>query len=175
LEEALQYTQLITNIIIILLFIGLLIAVFKLISGIKDISARIEKISSGIMDIKPKVEKTIEKVNGLTDNVNTLVGKINDNVHVLSTVVEKIKDTADDIIEFEQKIQKKIEPPILDTLTTISAVTVGIKTFFEKLKENKRNKFLNFQEPIPEFVDEPIEDINKELEEVNEKLTNMQK
>lgn len=174
-EEALQYTQLITNIIIIILFIGLIIIVFRLISTIRNISARVEKLTSSVLEIKPKVEKAIEKINGVTDNVNSFVVKINENVQVLTSVVDKFKIMAEGIIEFEQKVQKKIEPPVFDTVNTISALSIGVKTFFDRMKQSKQKKLLNEGNDFSEIVSEQLEDINKELEEVNEKLTNMQK
>ncbi|MEZ4692173.1 MAG: hypothetical protein R3A12_19245 [Ignavibacteria bacterium] len=84
--------------------------------------------SKDFSDVKPKLVDTIEKVNYLADNLSVVVRNVNDNIEVLGTVVDKVKDTADNIIEFEQKIQNTIEPPV-DTLNTITAVSVGVKTF----------------------------------------------
>ncbi len=174
-EEALQYSQLITNIVIIILFLGLAILVLRLIKSIKNISARVEKLSSDVMEVKPKVEKLIDKVNGVTENVNSIVVKVNENIHVLTTVVDKFKVTADNILDFEQKIQKKIEPSVLDTVNTISAVSVGIRTFFDKLKRNRKPTYRNDDDELSEYLEERAVEINKELEDVNEKLSNLQK
>lgn len=141
------------------------------------ISARIEKLSFDVKDIKPKVEATIDKINSVSDNVNLLVTKFNNNVDVLSTVVDKIKETADGIIEFEQRIQKKIEPPVMDTVNTIAAVSVGIKTFFDKMAEKKNRKVLMDEVSLTRLdeFEESLEEANKELDEVNAKLTDLQK
>ncbi len=175
-EEALQITQLITNIIIILLFLGVLIVLFGLIKSAKKITEKVEVLTKDFADIKPKVYETVDKANSLSDNVNSFVSKINKNVDVLEDVVDKVKDTADSILDFEKRIQSKIEPPVMDTVNTISAVSVGVKTFFDSLKKNKSKKFdeVKQSEKI-EDLEDTMADMTKELEEVNARLTDLQK
>jgi uncharacterized protein YoxC len=117
--------------------------VFGLIKQSKKIMEKISVASGDIKDLKPKVADTIDKVNFLMENLTSVVVKVNENVEVLGIVVEKVKDTADGIIEFEQKIQNSIEPPVMDALNTVNAVSVGVKTFFEKWKENRSGKSEN--------------------------------
>lgn len=175
-EEALQITQLITNIIIILLFLGLVILLFGVIKQIKKISAKIENLSKDISDVKPKVTEAIDKINSISENVNSVVKKVNDNIDILGTVVVRIKDTADSIIDFEKRIQTRIEPPVMDTLNTITAVSAGVKTFIDSWKNKSSNRTYNFDsdEKLIDIKDS-IDDVNKELEEVNTRLTDLQK
>lgn len=100
---------------------------------------KIDFISKDVNEIKPKVSSAFEKIGALAESVTEVTGKINENIEVLGTVVEKIKDTTESVIEFEQKIQNAIEPPVMETINTVTAVTVGIKTFVDSLKRNKRN------------------------------------
>ena len=163
-EETIQYLQIITGVIICLLFIGLVILVFGLIKTMKTLSAKFEVLSGQMIDLKTKVEPALLKFGDLTENVNGVFSKINDNVEILGTVVEKVRDTADNIIEFEQKIQSQIEPPVMETLNTISAVSIGLKTFFDK-ENKKRDKRKN-----DEYVKEKLEDTEEALEKVNDEL-----
>lgn len=175
-EEALQITQLITNIIIIILFLGVVIVLFGLIKHAKKITEKVELLTKDFEDIKPKVFETVDKANSLSDNVNSFVTKINKNVDVLENVVEKVKDTAESILDFEKKIQSKIEPPVMDTVNTISAVSVGVKTFFDSWNSSKSKKIYETKhdEKI-EALEDTMDDITKELEEVNARLTDLQK
>jgi len=224
LEETIQYLQIATNIIIILLFIGLVILVFTLIKTLKKASSKIDEVSVQIKDIKGKLDPVIEKVQGLTenvnmvvskvkdhiepvinkvgdltDNVNNVITKVNENIVVLTTVVEKVKESTDSIVSkvqdttesivskfqdstdsifaFERKVRNKIEPPVMNTANTISAVSVGIKTFFETYKNRRKNVKPSCGRDIEELIDmkESIGDVNKELEEVNERLIDLQK
>ncbi|HMS34159.1 MAG TPA: hypothetical protein PKC91_08730 [Ignavibacteria bacterium] len=179
-EETLQITQIITNIIIILFFLGLTILVFGLIKQAKKITGKIDDFSKDFSDIKPKVVESFEKINSLSDNVNGVVSKVNENVDVLGTVVEKVKDTAESVLEFEKKIQNTIEPPVMETLNTITALSAGVKTFFDSWKKNKNTKsfepeFNENPEDLNVSLNDSLIDVNKELGEVNSRLSDLQK
>lgn len=172
-EETIQYLQIITGIIISLLFIGLVILVFGLIKTMKTLSAKFEVLSGQMIDLKTKIEPALIKFGDLTENVNGVFSKINDNVEILGTVVEKVKDTADNIIEFEKKVQSQIEPPVMETLNTISAVSIGLKTFFDSFKEKREKRII--EETIREKMeeaDETLGKVNDELDLINSKLNN---
>lgn len=170
-EATIQYLQIATDIIIILLFTGLVILVFTLIKTLKYVSAKIEEMSVQIKDIKSTMNPAIGKFQDLTENVNGVFLKVRENIDVLTTVVGKVKDTTENIIAFEQKIQNKIEPPVMDTINTFSAVTVGVKTFFDTYKSRKNEKISDkeFKNEI-EDIKQSLEDANEELDKVNVKL-----
>ncbi len=177
-EEALQYTQLITNIIIILLFLGIMILVFNLNKQFRKITKKVEGLSSDVKEIKPKVIESFDKIILLSDNINTAVKKVNENIDVLGTVVDKVKVTADSIIDFEKKVQSRIEPPVMDTVKTITAVSAGVKTFFDtwKNKSTKKNYATGFRtDETLDGLEDSMEEVNKELEEVNSRLSDLQK
>ncbi|MBL0105949.1 MAG: DUF948 domain-containing protein [Ignavibacteria bacterium] len=170
-ETTIQYLQIATDIIIILLFIGLVILVFTLIKTLKYFSVKIEEMSVQVKDIKSTMNPAIDKFQDLTENVNGVFLKVRDNIDVLTTVVEKVRDTTDNIIEFEQNIQSKIEPPVMNTSNTFSAVTVGVKTFFDTYKSRKNEKISDreLKNEIEE-IEQSIVDVNEELDKVNVKL-----
>lgn len=176
-EEALQYTQLAVNIIFILLFIMLVVLVSMLIKSVKNITTKVEKLSDDVMSVKPKVETAIEKINSISENVNGLVTKVNDNIGVLATVVDKVKDTADNILDFERTVQSRIQPPVMNTVNTISAISVGVKTFFDKLVSSKKNKnILNENRLRNNFdFDDLTDDEDSELDEINMRVTDLNK
>lgn len=150
--------------------------IFGLIKSAKKLTEKVEGFSKDFTDLKPKVIETVDKINFLSDNVNAVVTKVNENVDVLGTVVDKVKDTADNILEFEKRIQSKIEPPVMDTVNTISAVSVGVKAFFDSWKNNKSKKVYESKHNDKiEDLENSMEDMTKELEEVNARLTDLQK
>lgn len=174
-EETIQYLQIATNIVIILLFIGLVILTFILINQAKKVSEKIEGLSSTINDIKPKVLEVVEKAGSLTDNVNKIALKVSDNISVLGTAVDKIKDTVDSVVSFEKKIQEKIEPPVMDTVNTIAAINIGVKTFFDSWKSKKKNRIREIEDERLELIEGSLDEVNKELDEVNARLSDLQK
>ena len=64
----------------------------------------------------------------------------------------------------------------METLSTITAVSAGIKTFIDTWKNKKEVRYTgsNINEDIFE-IKEQAEEVNKELDEVNSKLSDLQK
>jgi len=170
LETALQVTQLLTNIVVILLFGGILVVLINLIKYTKKLSKKVETISKDFSEVKPKLLETVEKVNFLADSLTTVTKNVNNNIDVLGTVVDKVKDTAESLIEFEQKIQNTIEPPVMETLNTITAVSVGVKTFFEALKRSKSHRLVESDN----YINDDSNDyhVNNDSEDITEIVNN---
>lgn len=173
-EETIQYLQIITNVIIIILFIGISILVFSLIKTIKSISLKFSELSSQVTDIKTKLDPAIDKIQTLTENVNGVVSAVRDNIDVLGKSVVKIKDTVDDIVDFEKKVQSKIEPPIMETANTIAAVSVGVKTFFDAYKRKRIISDIDISDEGDEIKDK-LKNANAELDAINTKLESLYK
>jgi uncharacterized protein YoxC len=140
------------------------------------------KVNGFQQDMKP----VIEKVNNVVDTVQSIAGKVDNNIEVLETAVNKVKDTIDSIVEFEQSIQRRIEPPINDTINTYSAIVKGVMAFVDKFKNFRRSRIEESIYEEPSFVEEAArgfenefqkeyDDINRELNEVREKLEEMRK
>lgn len=180
-EETIQYLQIITDVIVILLFIGILISVFYLLKILKATSSKLNELTSEIKDVKTKLNPAIEKFQLLTENTTSLVTSVKDNIDLLRTSVNKINSVVDDLVEFEKKVQSRIEPPILETANTIAAFSAGIKTFFESYR-NSRKRILDFDIKSGTNSDvsgesESIDSnsiIDMELQNVNEKLKDLQ-
>lgn len=141
-EETLQISQIIVNVIIVVLFTVIIFFLVKISKLFVVISEKINSIADDSKELKPKIIATFEKIETLADSVTDISGKVNDNMDVLGTVVDNVKDSADKIINLQQKVMNEIEPPIMDTVNTISAVSAGVKTFFDAYK-NKRNNSHN--------------------------------
>ncbi|MBS1518788.1 MAG: hypothetical protein JSS91_11930 [Bacteroidetes bacterium] len=141
-EDTVLILQIVINVIIIILFITIIVLMLKISRIFKHISTKMDSIALDSKEIKPKIISAFDKIGMLAENVNKATEKVNENIDVLGTVVERVKDTAESVIEFEQKIQNAIEPPVMDTVNTITAVSVGIKTFFDSWKRSKKRNGL---------------------------------
>jgi len=179
----------ISVIIQIIVFITVILLVVSLIKIIKSLSVRIDSLQKDFDDFKVKIEPGIEDSIVLIKKVNRIADVVENNIHKVEEVTDKFKNFSEEIVDFGSRIKERIEPPVLDTIITISAVYKGLKVFFDKLKNQNRTKSQeeNFlfdksvknDEPQSEekkdTKEEEIEDINKELNEVRKKLEEMKK
>lgn len=183
-EEIIQYLQIITDVIIIILFIGILISVFYLLKILKITSSKLSDLTAEVKDIKVKLNPAIENFQLLSENLNSVILAVKDNVDLLRGSVNKINSVVDELVEFEKKVQSKIEPPVMETANTIFAVSAGIKTFFESYK-NSKDRSLDLENDFEKRFEIPVKsenadntesggNIDMELQNVNEKLKDLQ-
>lgn len=165
--------QIITNVIIILLFAGLIVLVFNLIKNLKALAGKIEDISKDIVEIKPKIETSLEKVNALSDNLSVLFTNVNGQVDKVGIVVNKFTETANDVLDFTSQLQGKVRPPLLEGASTIAAISSGVKTFFDVWNSGKERRLESKQRKQVKELTESMEEFNKELEEVNTQLADL--
>jgi uncharacterized protein YoxC len=182
LTDTYQILLSISIIIQIILFIAFIILIFKLTDYLKKLIGKTEELKDDISNFKIRLEPLIDDTLELVKKLNTISGKVEENIDTVKKVTDKIKDLTDDIYDFKNRLQKKIEPPINDTINFYNAIIRGVKVFTDKLKAPRESKMstsdnLLFDDKIDYDVEikEEYNDINKELNEVRKKLEEMKK
>ena len=190
-ESALQISQLITNIIIILLFLCIIVGIIKVLGQLRRTSEKFDEITGSIKDFQNSMKPVIEKASDLLDTSKNIAKKIDDNVDKLKTVTDNLKTVADNVIEFEEKLRSKIEPPVLDTIASYSAIVKGVKAFVEKFKSFRASDNSLYDDEFEyghdednysveieahnRKIDKEVEDLNFELKEVRKKTEALKK
>lgn len=170
----------ISIIIQIILFIAFILLIFSLTGYLKKLIGKTEELKDDINNFKVRLEPLIDDTLELVKKLNTISGKVEENIDTVKKVTERIKDITEDIYEFKNKLQRKIEPPINDTINFYNALIRGIKVFTEKIKsprEKLPSDNMLFDDKIDYDVEikEEYNDINKELNEVRKKLEEMKR
>lgn len=171
----------ISIIIQIILFIAFIVLIFSLTGYLKKLIAKTDELKVDLNNFKLRLDPLIDDTLELVKKLNTISGKIDDNMENVKKVTEKVRVLTEDIYEFKNKLQRKIEPPINDTINFYSAIVKGIKVFTDRLKTSRNEKLpsdnLLFDDKIDYDVEikEEYNDINKELNEVRKKLEEMKR
>ncbi len=76
----------------------------------------------------------LTNVDEITTNLTRTTQTIRSQVESLSVAVEKIQNMVDDVVGLEKELRNEIEPPIVETLNTITAIVRGLRTFLDVLK-----------------------------------------
>ena len=170
----------ISVIIQIILFVAFIVLIFSLTGYVKKLIGKTEELKTDLNNFKVRLEPLIDDTLELVKKLNTISGKVEDNIDTVKKVTERVKDLTEDIYEFKNRLQRKIEPPINDTINFYNALIRGIKVFTEKIKSPKGktpSDNLLFDDKIDYDVEikEEYNDINKELNEVRKKLEEMKR
>ena len=167
----------------IVLFIAFIILIVLLSGYVKKLVKKTDELHEDINTFKTRLDPLIDDTIELVKKLNNISDKVEDNIDVLRKATDKVKTIADDIVEFKDRIQSKIEPPINDTITFYVALIKGIKAFSNRLKTHYPSKttkenLLFDDEKKYDYdaeIKEEYDDINKELNEVRKKLEEMKK
>jgi hypothetical protein len=73
------------------------------------------------------MEYITSRVKGITDNVDDQVTAVRDSI-------ASVKLVAENVVEMERRVQERIEGPILETVSFVSAVFKGVRTFVERVR-----------------------------------------
>jgi uncharacterized protein YoxC len=180
LTDTYQILLSISIIIQIILFIAFIILIFSLTGYLKKLIGKTEELKDDVNNFKVRLEPLIDDTLELVKKLNTISGKVEENIDTVKKVTDRIKDITEDIYDFKNKLQKKIEPPINDTINFYNAIIRGVKVFTEKIKSPREKHPADnmlFDDKIDYDVEikEEYNDINKELNEVRKKLEEMKR
>ncbi|MCE1164537.1 MAG: DUF948 domain-containing protein [Bacteroidetes bacterium] len=183
----LEILNIVSVIIQIVLFIALIFVIISLTKYLKMLMAKVDVLEDDFNKFKTRVDPLIDDSRALIQKINKISDKVDDNFKYVTLTVEKIKDTVEDIIDFKDRIVRKAEPPIFETINAFAAIVKGVRTFSDTLKRNRpagrhhdsdgdNLLFDSTDNGDSEFeLKEQFDDINKELNDVRKKLEEMKK
>jgi len=94
------------------------------------------------------IELTAKTLNqnlpGILTNIDEITTSLSDTVHSISEQTEglkegvnKIHDMIENIVDFERQIREEIESPLIETVSTISAIIKGSRAFIDVMRSKR--------------------------------------
>ena len=126
------------SILIILSAVSVAAATVYGVYVITQIFTRMEKslhnIDNHVSSLVEEIRPVVENMNAITSKIKTITDDLDDQVSVVRDSVEALRGTVDDVVRFKQRIQNRIEEPMMDTVSFFAAIVKGVKTFIDKMK-----------------------------------------
>lgn len=76
----------------------------------------------------------LENLEVITERVKNVAEGIDQQVEIVKQSINAVKDIADNIVNFEQRIQQRIEEPVMDTVGIFVAIFKGVRTFLTQFR-----------------------------------------
>lgn len=127
----------------VVLIVVYLILFFKKISNVldhtsksmeelsKNVSSTLNSIDADFSELKKKMVSSLDNIDELTNNLDETSKKLNVGVERTFRIVEPIENLVNNVVN-------KVEPPITQTATFISASSKAINTFLNFLSSKKK-------------------------------------
>lgn len=106
---------------------ALILFLIPSIIQLRKSARRIEEVS---LQLNQRLPSILENIDEITKNLNDMMSNGRQQV-------EKLGHAVDDIVDFEKRIKYRVENPLVETLTTIAAITKAVRAFLTILLDRK--------------------------------------
>jgi uncharacterized protein YoxC len=181
----LEILNIVSVVIQIILFIALIITVVSLTKYVKLLMVKVNGLQEDLNKFKTSVEPLVEDTRTMIQKINKVSDKVDENFVYVTKTLEKLGNATDDIINFKDRILRKAEPPIFDTISAFAGIVKGVKVFTDTWKSNRSvrtshrieddNLLFDANGESDFELEREYDDINKELNEVRKKLEEMKR
>ena len=98
---------------------------------VRDILSNVEQ---DVKDISSKAIPVFENLEVITDKVRNVTESVDEQVEAVKQSITSMIVVADNVMEFERRIQERIEEPVLETVAFVAALIKGVRTFFQRVR-----------------------------------------
>jgi uncharacterized protein YoxC len=123
------------NIILILAASALCVA---LILYLNRITKSVKAIQDDIKDLSFQVKPLIASTTNLSEKLNQITDKAMEPIDTAREIVVEVRQRVDQILSFEERLREGIEKPASDLINTLTAVSNGVKTFWNAYVHKNR-------------------------------------
>lgn len=123
------------DILLVVLIIVATALCIALIYYIWKISNAVNAMQEDINELSKNLNPLIICVNEISDNLKEITGNAKAHVDISKNVVLSIKDRVDTILNFEDKVRRGIEGPVMLFIREITALNNGLNTFLSYFRK----------------------------------------
>jgi uncharacterized protein YoxC len=121
----------IAEILALFCLVALCIYIITVLSRLRIVLTNLEK------DLKAFADRAIpvlENLQEITTKFKNVAGTIEEEVGAIKESMAAVQQIAENIVNFEKRVQERVEIPVMETVSVISAVFKGVRTFLDRLR-----------------------------------------
>ena len=119
------------QIILVLSLAALAIYLVVVLTKVKTLLTQIE---SDVRQVGARVVPVLENMEVITSKLRSITANFDDQMTIVKSSVRSLKEIADSIVEFERRVQDRIEAPVLEVAGILGSVVRGIAAFINRLR-----------------------------------------
>lgn len=126
-ESLLIVVQIIALLCLSVLSVYLIVVLVR----VREILASVEK---DVKELSSKAIPVFTNLEVITDKVKNVTTSIDEQVEAVKHSISSMKEIVDNVVEFERRIQERIEEPVLEAVSFLAAAVKGVRTFIERVR-----------------------------------------
>jgi uncharacterized protein YoxC len=121
----------IAEIVALVCLVALCVYIIVVLSRLRVVLVNLER------DLKAFAERAIpvlENLEEITAKFKNVAATIEQEVGAIKESMAAVQQIAENIVNFEKRVQERVEIPVMEAVSVISAVFKGVRTFFEQMR-----------------------------------------
>ncbi len=98
---------------------------------VRDIMNQIE---TDIKEISAKALPVLDNLEVITTRVRNVTSNIEEQVEIIGHTIRSVRGVADNVVDFQQRIQEKVQEPIFEALDILSSMIRGIRGLVDRFR-----------------------------------------
>ncbi|MFB3057002.1 MAG: hypothetical protein ACE1ZQ_07555 [Ignavibacteriaceae bacterium] len=123
------------DILLLVLIIAATALCIVLIYYIWKISKAVNAMQVDINELSKNLQPLLNSTTELSNNLKEITENAKAHVDISKNVVISIKDRVDTILQFEEKVRRGIEGPVMSIIQEITALNNGLNTFLSYFRK----------------------------------------
>ncbi len=121
----------IAEILALLCVSALCVYLIVVLARVKETVGHVEK---DVKDLAAHALPILENTEYITARLKSVAENVDDQMLTVRESIASIREIADNVVALERKIQERIEGPVLDGVSYLSAIVTGIRTFIQRVR-----------------------------------------
>lgn len=125
-ESILQVVQIIAFAAVSVLCVFLVVVLVR-VRKLLDI------VEQDLRQMSAKAIPVLDNLEVITDKLKIIAESIGDQVDSLKHAIGSFKEIAENILAFEQRVQDRIEEPVMNAVESLASIFKGVQSFIERI------------------------------------------
>ena len=118
----------------LILVLSLSVLAVYLVVVLTKVRAVLGQIETDVKEVSARVIPVLENMEVITSKLRSITANFDDQMTIVRTSVQSIKEITDSIVEFERRVQDRVEAPVLEVAGIIGSVVRGVAAFINRLR-----------------------------------------
>jgi phage-related minor tail protein len=85
-------------------------------------------------EISQRSKPVLDNLAYITDKLKSAAGKIDDQVDIVKGSLNSLRSVAENVLLFEERVQRQLEEPIFQVASVIGAIVTSIAAFIDRFR-----------------------------------------
>jgi len=87
-----------------------------------------------VSEFVQRAKPVLENLAFITEKLKSTAQKIDDHVDIVKSSLNSLKNVADNVLVLEERVQQRLEEPILQVASIIGAIVSSVGVFFDRFR-----------------------------------------